>query len=284
MLHLVRQCRLGSSPALADSTRAFSSYGPLQKYSNTRRTPTKAQLAAKAKRRALRQKPAVSVYDKETMALTDAINVLRAVEVASLNSTYEIVVKTAMPRGAVVPKGRLSWPKEPKKSEDTICVFAEGQAAEDAKKAGAHIVGGPEIIDDVTSGKIKATTYLCSPSLIRTITPRLGRFLGPLGLMPSERRGTVTENFGAFIRRMQGTAEWRGDKDGVIRQPVAKMNWSAMDVAKNIRYFMGAVRKATGNDTQAAVQLKQAVGPGPNPLTKIVLSSTRGPGIKLSDA
>ena len=77
----------------------------------------------------------------------------------------------------------------------------------------------PQII----SGKIKATTYLCHPALSRTVAQRLGRFLGPLGLMPSERRGTVTENFADFIGKMQGTVEWRGDKEGVIRQPVAKV-------------------------------------------------------------
>jgi large subunit ribosomal protein L1 len=60
--------------------------------------------------------------------------------------------------------------------------------------------------------------------MLRAISPRLGRVLGPRGLMPSERRGTVTEDVAGYIRRLQGTSEWRGDKDGTIRTVVAKVN------------------------------------------------------------
>lgn len=66
--------------------------------------------------------------------------------------------------------------------------------------------------------------YLCTPDLIRAISPRLGRILGPLGLMPSERRGTVTDDVASYIRRLQGTSEWKGDKVGAIRTPIAKVS------------------------------------------------------------
>lgn len=65
--------------------------------------------------------------------------------------------------------------------------------------------------------------FLCSRALIRPITPRLGRVLGPRGLMPSERRGTVTDDLAGYIRRLKGTSEWKGDKEGTIRQPIAKV-------------------------------------------------------------
>jgi hypothetical protein len=77
------------------------------------------------------------------------------VEVASPNATYELVVKTEMKTGTTVPRGRITLPRPPKpKTEDRILVFAEGREAEDAKKAGAHIVGGPELIDAVRSPSI----------------------------------------------------------------------------------------------------------------------------------
>lgn len=79
------------------------------------------------------------------------------------------------------------------------------------------------VIQQIISGKHRATTILCSPALIRAITPKLGRFLGPLGLMPSERRGTVTEDFAAYIKRLQGSVEWKGDRSGTIRTAVAKV-------------------------------------------------------------
>ena len=76
---------------------------------------------------------------------------LQAVEVASPNATYELTIKTAMGKGITVPKGRYVLPREAKsKSEDRILVFAEGQIAEDAKAAGADIVGGPELVDGVS--------------------------------------------------------------------------------------------------------------------------------------
>lgn len=73
------------------------------------------------------------------------------------------------------------------------------------------------------NGKHQATVFLSTPDLIRAITPRLGRVLGPRGLMPSERRGTVLEDVGGFIRRLQGSAEWKGDKAGTIRLPIARV-------------------------------------------------------------
>ncbi len=75
----------------------------------------------------------------------------------------------------------------------------------------------------IINGRHQATLFLCSSSLIRGITPKLGRVLGPRGLMPSERRGTVTDDIGGFIRRLKGTSEWKGDKEGTIRQPIAKV-------------------------------------------------------------
>lgn len=149
-----------------------------------------------------------------------------------------------MPRGSTIPKGRINLPREPKaKAKDRILVFAEGRAAEDAKRAGADIVGGAELVDgvrafssfritpfiqnchghQVLSGRHQASLILSTPALIRVITPRLGRVLGPRGLMPSERRGTVTDDLAGYIRRLQGTSEWKGDKSGTIRAPIAKV-------------------------------------------------------------
>ena len=75
----------------------------------------------------------------------------------------------------------------------------------------------------MASGRIQATLFLSTPTLIKTISQRLGRVLGPRGLMPSERRGTVTDDVAGYIRRLQGTTEWKGDKDGTIRTPIAKV-------------------------------------------------------------
>lgn len=217
------------------------------------------------------------------MPLQDAVAVLRAVEVARRNSTLELTVKAAMPKGTTIPKGRLTWPRETKtQSEERVLVFAEGRLADEAKRAGAHVVGGLELVDDIINGRHNPTTILCVPSLLRSITPKLGRLLGPKGLMPSERRGTVTEDIAGYIRRMQGSVEWKGDKDGTIRTAIAKATWPLEDITKNFRYFLSVVKKATGNSRDPEAEAK-GKGRQVNPLTRVVLSSSQGPGIQIAD-
>ena len=167
---------------------------------------------------------------------------MQAVEAARPFATYELTIKTQMGRGSTIPKGRINLPREAKeKTKDRVLVFAEGRQAEEAKRAGAEFVGGAEMIEgvrvdlalsrfrtpvniiQVANGKYPATVILCTPALIRTISPRLGRILGPKGLMPSERRGTVTDDIAGFFRRIQGSSEWKGDKAGTIRSAIAKV-------------------------------------------------------------
>ncbi|KAH9858263.1 ribosomal protein L1 [Lenzites betulinus] len=247
--------------------------------------PTKKQLAIKERKRAKKSKK--NLYEKEKMTLADAIDVLRAVEVASPESTYELVVKTEMGKGTTIPKGRYNLPRETKEqSKDRILVFAEGRQAEEAKKAGADIVGGPELVEGIINGRYQATMFLCSRSLIRGITPRLGRVLGPRGLMPSERRGTVTDDIAGFIRRLKGTSEWKGDKEGTIRQPIGKMHFPVTDVVKNVRYFLNVVKRATGNirDPKADTNKKETSQKPTQAITRVLLSSRQGPSIQIADA
>lgn len=131
----------------------------------------------------------------------------------------------------------------------------------------------------MASGRIQATLFLSTPTLIKTISQRLGRVLGPRGLMPSERRGTVTDDIAGYIRRLQGTTEWKGDKDGTIRTPIAKvslascyfslvrisvpfqLHYPVEDVVKNVRHFINVVKRATGNQSQS-VDKDQNTRPG----------------------
>ncbi|KAK7058620.1 hypothetical protein VNI00_002256 [Paramarasmius palmivorus] len=284
LLRLGRQCcRANLLPGIF--SRPFSTTPTLQIRKNNApkiRIPSKRALAAKAKRRAAKAEQAESKLLK--LELTEAVNVLRAVEVASPKAMYELFVKVELGSGIAVPKGRYKLPKTAKAgAEETIVVFAEGRQAEEAKKAGAHIVGGPELIDGILSNRIRGTTYLCATSLIRAITPRLGRFLGQQGLMPSERRGTVTDDIAGYMQRIQGTEEWKADKHGNIHMPIASMHFTPDEVAKNFRHFMTSVKKATGNvkDTKTRPGDK-GVGKTAN-IKKVMLSSTQGPGIRISD-
>ncbi|KAI0375466.1 ribosomal protein L1 [Pilatotrama ljubarskyi] len=289
LLQLTSRCRQcsGTLGLLRYAPQRQFHYSPAVLARKEKKPPTltKKQLAIKERKRAKKTKK--SIYDNEKLTLADAINVLRAVEVASPNATYELVVKTEMGKGSTIPKGRFNLPRETKpQAKDRILVFAEGRQAEEAKKAGADIVGGLELVEGIINGRHHATLFLCSRSLIRGITPKLGRVLGPRGLMPSERRGTVTDDIAGFIRRLKGTSEWKGDKEGTIRQPIAKMHFPVNDVVKNVRYFLNVVKRATGNirDPKADADKKDTSQKPTQAITRVLLSSRQGPSIQIADA
>ncbi|KAJ3512510.1 hypothetical protein NLJ89_g3477 [Agrocybe chaxingu] len=284
---LFRQCRqLPSAPSQARQFSATNALSISRKPESKIRIPSKKALAAKARRKAaLAAKEEAKLLK---LPLTEAIAVLRAAEVASPNTIYELFVKTELGNGTAVPRGRVNLPREAKpRAEDKILVFAEGRQAEEARKAGAHIVGGPELIEGILNNRHRATTILCVPSLIRTITPKLGRFLGPLGLMPSERRGTVTEDVAGYIQRLHGTSEWRADRAGNIRAPIATMQFPVEDVVTNVRHFLASVKRATGNSKEADAADRKLKSSGGTraviPIKKVILSSRQGPGIRISD-
>ncbi|KAF8577067.1 ribosomal protein L1 [Ramaria rubella] len=213
------------------------------------------------------------------MPLSDAIRVLRAVEIAHPQATYELVIKTMMGRGTAVPRGRISLPFAPKPAKvDRILVFAEGRAADQAKRAGADIVGGTELVEGIISGRQQANIILSTPALVKAIAPRLGRVLGPRGMMPTERRGTVTDDPAAFIKKLKGSNEWKGDKAGTIRSPIGKMNFPVENVMQNVRHFVDVVKKGMKRTEQVEKGTKPQISIG-----RVVLSTQQGPGITISD-
>jgi len=275
---LSRQCRATIPISSHSNVRFFASSQSLQ-YKKAR--TQKATKRDKGKKKT--GKTRVDIYNSEKLTLMDAISILRAVEVGRPNATFELFVKTQMKSGVAVPKGRVTLPRDAKpKSEDKILVFAEGRQAEEAKRAGAHVVGGPELIEAVLKNRHQATTILCTPALVRTITPKLGRFLGPLGLMPSERRGTVTDDIAGYIQRLHGTSEWRADKSGNIRTAIAKLNFPVEDVVKNIDHFMTSVKRVTGNLRDDDAKKAKSTKPVTQ-ITKVILSSNQGPGIRIKN-
>ncbi|KAJ7687436.1 ribosomal protein L1-like protein [Mycena rosella] len=276
-LYLLESSSLGLSSRQFTTTGAvLARKGQVMKV----KIPSKKAMAAKARRRAVKE--AKRVDHSNDLTLEDAIAVLRAVEVARPIGCYELYVKTDLRGGGLtVPKGRINIPREPKpKAEDTILVFAEGRQAEEAKRAGAQIVGGTELIEGILSNRLKANTILCTPALIRAITPRLGRYLGPLGLMPTERRGTVTDEIEAYIKRVRSSAEWKADRAGNIRMPIARLEFPIADVITNFRYVMDSIKRVTGN---VKLRHEEENTRKVTPITKVTLSSKSAPSIPISD-
>jgi len=214
------------------------------------------------------------------MNVADAATVLRAVEVATPNAAYEITITTKFVRGQAAPRGRISLPRDARAKAETVLVFASGKSAVSAKTAGAHYVGGEELFEDILSSKILPTKVICTPVLLPSVQQKLARFLGPKGLMPAEKRGTVTSNVAAAVKQAQGTMNWKGDRLGVIRAPVARINWPLEDVIGNVKAFVQAVKQGTGPQDAAQGLLGQKKV---SSVLQIFLSSRQGPGIRLAD-
>ncbi|KAF8320513.1 ribosomal protein L1-like protein [Cantharellus anzutake] len=235
ILHSCRQCQ---------PQRTFTLSTRLGKQSEA----VKAEARSRRKLKASRE---------EAMTIRDAAAILKAVEATSSTSAFELAVITHHTKGSAPPRSRIILPRDPRSKPEIMLVFAEGKQAASAKRLGAAYVGGAELIPDVLSGEINPTKVLSTPALLPTINPKLARFLGPKGLMPSTKRGTVTDNIALAVKASRGALDWKGDKQGVIRIPIARITDSIQDLEQNIRLFIKGVKEATA-DKNAILQNKKS--------------------------
>ncbi|GHJ83872.1 hypothetical protein NliqN6_0274 [Naganishia liquefaciens] len=218
------------------------------------------------------------VVNPNAMPLKEAAHVLKALAVNSPFSAYEIEIVTKFDKSAPPLRGRMSLPRDPRKQEEVVLVFAEGEKAVEAREAGAAFVGGEELIQKVLSGEINPTKVLSTPAMLPTIAPKLARFLGPKGLMPVAKRGTVREDVAEAIAEARGLLDWKGDKQGHVRAAVARTTFPVTDVEANVRHFVKAVKAG-----QAALASDNTSVKRGSPILRINLATTHGPSIELND-
>lgn len=150
-----------------------------------------------------------------------------------------------------------------------VAVFAKGAKAEEAKKAGADIVGAEELADEVAKGVINFDRCIATPDMM-PLMAKLGKVLGPRGLMPNPKLGTVTMDVAKAVESSKGGAvEFRAEKAGIVHARVGKASFEATKLAENIRAFVGAINRAKPTGAKGAY------------IKKVSLSSTMGPGIKI---
>lgn len=142
---------------------------------------------------------------------------MQALESDRPDNAFEIEIITRVDKSAPPLRGRVSLPRDVRRKEEVVLVFAEGDLATLALSAGATHVGGEELCAQVLSGEIQPTKVICTPSLLSTITPKVGRFLGPKGLMPNPKRGTVREDMDVAVQEAKGLMDWREDRQGHVR-------------------------------------------------------------------
>src|SRR5574344_3017607 len=202
----------------------------------------------------------------------DALTKLQEIskEVAKFNETVEchmrlgIEVKHAEQqiRSTVVLPAGLG-------KEVRVCVIAKGPKVTEAKDAGADFYGTEEIIDKIAGGWFEFDTLIATPDCMGMLG-KLGRVLGPKGLMPNPKTGTVTMEIGKAVKDAKaGKVEYRADKQGMIHCPIGKIQFAEDDLIKNYATLADAILKARPSSAKGAF------------VKSIYLSTTMGPGIKL---
>ena len=150
-----------------------------------------------------------------------------------------------------------------------VGVFARGAKAEEAKAAGADVVGAEDLVEKVGKGEIDFDRCIATPDMM-SIVGRLGKILGPRGLMPNPKLGTVTANVAEAVRAAKGgQVEYRAEKAGIVQAGIGKASFSEEALLENARAFVGAISRAKPTGVKGTF------------IKKVSLSSTMGPGLKL---
>jgi large subunit ribosomal protein L1 len=218
-----------------------------------------------------RQKLAVAAVESEKLhTLVEACNLIKTHATSKFDETVEIAMNLGVdPRHAdQMVRGVIQLPNGTGKTV-RVAVFARGDKADEAKAAGADIVGAEDLMESIQGGNMDFDRCVATPDMM-AVVGRLGKVLGPRGLMPNPKLGTVTPNVGEAVKAAKGgQVEFRAEKTGIIHAGLGKASFSEEALQENVQAFVTAVQKA--KPTGAKGQFIQ----------KIAVSSTMGPGVKL---
>jgi large subunit ribosomal protein L1 len=204
--------------------------------------------------------------------LPEAIALAGEVKYVKFDETLEVAMRLGvdpkhadqMVRGTVVLPHGLG-------TVSRVLVFASGEKLREAEEAGADVVGGDELAKRVEGGWLEFDAVVATPDMMRVVG-RLGKVLGPRGLMPNPKAGTVTTDVARAVQEIKaGKVEFRVDKTGIIHAPVGKLSFGTEKLKDNAEALIGAVLKAK----PSAAKGKYVKG--------VSLSSTMGPGIQVDD-
>jgi large subunit ribosomal protein L1 len=205
--------------------------------------------------------------------LMEAVKMVKERATAKFDETIEVALNLGVdPRHAdQMVRGVCNLPNGSGRTV-RVAVFAKGAKADEAKAAGADIVGAEDLVEIVNSGKIEFDRCIATPDMMGLVG-RLGKVLGPRGLMPNPRVGTVTMDVTAAVKASKGGAvEFRVEKAGIVHGGVGKASFDEGKLVENIRAFVDAVNKAKPTGAKGTY------------LQRIALSSSMGPGVKVEVA
>jgi large subunit ribosomal protein L1 len=203
-------------------------------------------------------------------SLEQAVTLVKGAAKAKFDETIEIAMNLGIdPRHAdQMVRGVVNLPNGTGKTV-RVAVFARGAKVDEALAAGADVVGGDDLAEQILAGNINFDRCIASPDMMGVVG-KLGKVLGPRGLMPNPKLGTVTPDVAGAVKAAKaGAVEFRAEKTGIVHAGVGKVSFSEEALVQNIRAFVDAITRA--KPTGAKGQY----------LLKVSLSSTMGPGLKL---
>ena len=212
-----------------------------------------------------------TVDTNKVYSLDEAVAAVKAGATAKFDETIDIAVRLGVdPRQSdQMVRGAVSLPAGTGKTL-RVAVFAKGPKAEEARKAGADIVGDEDLMNTIMGGKIDFERLIATPDMMGVVG-RLGKVLGPKGLMPNPKLGTVTMDVATAVKAAKaGQVQFRVDAVGIVHAGIGKASFSADKIAENVKAFvknLAALKPASAS----GVYLKQ-----------VALSSTQGVGVKVS--
>ena len=218
-----------------------------------------------------RRQAQIALIDREKFyAVDEAIALVKQNATAKFDETVELALNLGVdPRHAdPMVRGVVSLPKGTGK-DVRVAVFAKGDKAEEAKAAGADVVGAEDLMQEITDGRSDFDRVIATPDMMG-IVGRLGKVLGPKGLMPNPKLGTVTPNVGEAVKAAKsGQVEFRVEKAGIVHAGIGKASFPEADLKANFDAFMDAIVKARPSGAKGKFVMK------------VAMTSTMGPGIKL---
>jgi large subunit ribosomal protein L1 len=214
-----------------------------------------------------------TVDSSKFYALSDALALAKQNATAKFDESIDIAVNLGIDakksdqlvRGAVVlPKGTGKTVR--------VAVFAQGDKADEAKEAGADIVGFEDLAEQIKAGSMDFDVVIATPDAMRVVG-QLGQILGPRGLMPNPKVGTVTPNVGEAVKNAKGgQVQFRTDKSGIIHCTIGRASFAEDDLAENFKALIDALNKNRPSGAKGVY------------LRRVAVSSTMGPGVRLDQS
>ena len=206
-------------------------------------------------------------------SVDDALNLLKELSTVKFSETVDVAINLGIDpkKSDQIVRGATTLPNGSGK-EVRVCVFAQGAAAEAAKAAGAELVGMDELADDSKAGNMNFDVVIASPDAMRVVG-LLGKVLGPRGLMPNPKSGTVTPDVATAVKNAKaGQVRFRADKNGIVHGGIGVVSFEASALKQNLEALMVDLAKAKPASAKGVY------------VKKVTVSSTMGPGLLVDQA